>query len=178
MRFGHRPSEAPRRGRALAVGLALLLGACGGASFRNGIFKSDEVHYRVGPVDREWTRLQVSEGQVAFVVPGTGATLSAHAECRRTDAPLRALTLHILNGFTERKVAAERFFSFAAREAMGTSLTARLDGVPMQLEVVVVKKDACVFDFVYTAPPERFAERRPDFERFLGGFEKLPQEKP
>ena len=45
----------------------------------------------------------------------------------------------------------------------------RLDGVPVKLELVVMKKDGCTVDLYLVAPRPAFDERRVDFERFVRG---------
>ena len=49
-------------------------------------------------------------------------------------------------------------------------MRAKLDGVPMQYDIYVMKKDGCVYDLVYVAPPGRFAAGAADFERFAHGL--------
>jgi hypothetical protein len=50
----------------------------------------------------------------------------------------------------------------------------KLDGVPVEMDLVVLKKDGCTFDLTYTAAPDRFEDRREDFRRFVREFRKLP----
>ena len=47
---------------------------------------------------------------------------------------------------------------------------ATLDGAPVELDAWVLKKDGCVYDLVYAAPPSRFAAGAPAFARFVAGF--------
>jgi len=47
---------------------------------------------------------------------------------------------------------------------------AKLDGVLMEYDLYVTKKDGCVTDLVYVAPPQGFAAGVPDFERFATGL--------
>jgi hypothetical protein len=149
--------------------------ACGsGAVFRAGVFTSERVRYRVGTLGPSWRPVKVSGGQVAFVESRTSATISANAVCGESDAPLRVLTGHLLIGLTERRILAEKLLPFDGREALRTEVWAKLDGVPVQLDLLVLKKDGCVFDLVYVAPPGSFATGRADFERFAQGFRKLP----
>ncbi|HEX8953495.1 MAG TPA: hypothetical protein VF945_16680, partial [Polyangia bacterium] len=56
------------------------------------------------------------------------------------------------------------------REALRTRVTAKLDGVPMTLELYVVKRDGCIFDLSYAAPPDAFERGAADFRRFVDGF--------
>ncbi len=59
---------------------------------------------------------------------------------------------------------------FDGREALHGRLTAKLDGVPMGYDLFVLRKDGCIYDFVYVAPPARVAEGVPGFEHFVQGF--------
>jgi hypothetical protein len=59
---------------------------------------------------------------------------------------------------------------FDAREAQHTVMRAKLDGVDMQYDIYVLKKDGCVYDLVYVAPPAAFADGAARFEQFALGF--------
>ena len=58
----------------------------------------------------------------------------------------------------------------AQREALRTVVEVKLDGVPMVLDLWVLKRDGCLFDLSYAAPATRFAEGAADFGRFVAGF--------
>jgi hypothetical protein len=53
---------------------------------------------------------------------------------------------------------------------MHTTMTAKLDGVPMVFDVWVVKKDGCVYDLLFVAPEATFAEGRPSFQAMVRSF--------
>ena len=63
---------------------------------------------------------------------------------------------------------------FDGREALHTKLKAKWDGVPMLIDVYVLSKDGCVYDFVYLAPAAAFDGGAPAFETFVRGFRTLP----
>ena len=73
-------------------------------------------------------------------------------------------------GFTERQELSQQLVPLDGREALRSRHTAKLDGVPVELELVVLKKDGCVFDFTYVAPPGQAEARMPDFDALLAGF--------
>ena len=58
------------------------------------------------------------------------------------------------------------------REALRTEISAALDGVKKQYLVYVLKKDSCVYDFMYIAADSAPGSRA-DFERFVQGFAAL-----
>jgi hypothetical protein len=53
---------------------------------------------------------------------------------------------------------------------MHTVVVAKLDGVPKKFDVWVLKKDGCVYDLYYIAPPDRYESGVGDFEGFVHGF--------
>jgi hypothetical protein len=77
-------------------------------------------------------------------------------------------------GTTEREFDVQEVIPFDRREAMHTRLRAKLDGVPMQYDIYVMKRDGCVYDLVYVAPPDRFLDGAGGFERFVAGLRTLP----
>ena len=119
-----------------------------------------------------WRRIDVEGADLAFRDDARQASVLLDVRCgaRDDDAPLSILTDHLIMGTTERQVEVEETIPFDGREAMHRVLRAKLDGVPMQYDIYVMKKDGCVHDLVYVAPPDHFAEGSPEFERFSLGL--------
>lgn len=154
--------------------LALGLLGCGDPQLRGRVFDRGDVRYRVGELPAAWRVLE-SDGDVAFFRRELAAIISVNARCghRDDDVPLEALTQHLLIGWTAREVVSQETIPFARREALHTIVRARLDGVPRELSLYVLKKNGCVYDLSYVAPPERFDEGAGDFEAFVRGFETV-----
>jgi hypothetical protein len=53
---------------------------------------------------------------------------------------------------------------------MRSLVRARLDGVPISLELVVLKKNGCVHDFTYASPTGKEAEHQTEFDALVAGF--------
>jgi hypothetical protein len=160
------------RRSALAVVLCLASASCGHArTFDEGVLHKDGVAVRVGPVPAAWRRIQVDGADLAFRDDERGGSALFNVRCGRhdDDAPLTVLTDHLIMGTTERAFDAQDIVPFDGREALHTLLRAKLDGVPMQYDIYVMKKDGCLFDLVYVAPPGRFADGAADFEHFATG---------
>lgn len=159
--------------------LFVLAAGCGGsraASFDGATFKDGPVAFQIGAVPSTWKRLDVSDASLAFRDDPHAATVLLNARCRRTegDVPLVALTNHLLMGSTERDVKSQEVETFDRREALHTKVRAKWDGVPLALDIFVLRKDGCVYDFVYTAPIDSFEAGTADFETFVRGFRTLP----
>jgi len=151
---------------------ALFVGGCSSA-FDGSIYRGDGYAFRVGPVPPGWRRIEVApEGSLAFRDDDKGATVAVSGRCGKDgdDVPLKALTKHLFLQFTERETIEETVVPFDGREALHTVMTAKLDGIPLKFDVWVLKKDGCVYDLYYLAPPDRFDRGLDGFTRFVQGF--------
>jgi hypothetical protein len=154
---------------------AALLGwtGCGHTrALEDGVFRKDGVAVRVGPVPSGWRRIGVNGADLAFRDDDRNGSALFNMRCgqRDDDAPLGVLTGHLIMGTTAREFDSQDTVPFDGREALHTLLRAKLDGVPMQYDIYVMKKDGCLYDLVYVAPPGHFADGAADFERFAVGL--------
>jgi hypothetical protein len=159
--------------RALAGLVAGALASCGHAQLLdNGVLHKGALRVELGPVPAGWQPLRIEGADVAYRDPAHDGSTLVNVRCDRRDddAPLSALTEHLIMGTTEREMESEETLPFDGREARHTRMRAKLDGVPMQYDIYVMKKDGCVYDLVYVAPPDRFADGAADFERFASGL--------
>ena len=160
------------------IALAATLVGCGAsASFDGSVFRNAKIAFRVGPIPASWKQLDFHDAAMAFRDSAAQATVLVNGRCGvpGDDAPLAALTAHLLIGTTERSVRSEETVAFDGREARHTILTAKLDGVAKSLDLFVLKKDGCVYDFAYiTTPP--YDASAPAFQTFVSGFHALGKE--
>ena len=111
------------------------------------------------------------ENDLAWTHEGHAAIIQANASCNPgLDIPLTALTNHLLIGFTERELATQELVPMDGREALRTHMRAKLDGVPRELLLVVLKKDGCVYDFALVAPLRGFTPARASYDAMLQSF--------
>lgn len=156
----------------MIVAVALCL-ACSstGVRVRGNEVSAGALRYEFGPVPAGWRSIEVESNDAAWFDPATNGTVHVDHTCDRAmDTPLPALVQHLLIGFTQRETVLEETVPFDRREARHVVVNARLDGVPRSLELWVMKKDGCVFDIGYVAPPERFEAGRAAFDSFARGF--------
>jgi hypothetical protein len=161
----------------LAPFAGVAMAACAhGESFEGGVLEKGNVRVRVGPVPPSWQRIHVDGADLAFRddMRDGSALLDVRCNRRDDDAPLSVLTQHLVMGTTDRDFESQDVLPFDQREAMHTLLRAKLDGVPMQYDIYVMKKDGCVFDLVYVASPDRFAAGAAAFEQFASGLHAIP----
>lgn len=161
-------------GRFAATLAALILSACASAGFDGRVYRDDEVRFRVGPVPSAWRKLDVDDARLAFRDDSANATVAVNGRCGldADDVPLTSLTQHLFLQFTDRVQTSQAKVSLDGREALRTEISAALDGVKKQYLVYVLKKNGCVYDFMYIAADSAPGSRA-DFERFVQGFAAL-----
>jgi len=159
--------------------LALVAACAGGGAFEGGVLRKGELAVQLGPVPAAWHAVAIAGADLAWrdAARDGSALFDVRCEGRDRDAPLGVLTEHLIMGTTERDFTTQDVVAFDHREALHTLMRAKLDGVPMQYDIYVMKKDGCVYDLVYVAPPERFPAGAEDFERFARGVHAASAER-
>ena len=163
-----------------AVALLVLAPSCGGSlgpgSFDGAVYRRGPVALSVPPVPRAWRRVEVTDASLAFRDDAQQASILVNGRCFAADSrtPLLALTNHLLMGTTEREFLAQEIEPFDKREALHTKLFAKWDGVRRLVDIFVVSKDGCVYDFVYVGPPDSSEEAVAAFESFVRKVRTLP----
>jgi len=155
-------------GVLFAAGLS---GACRHGELRNGVYAKPGLRYRVGELPPDWKQVGIRENDLAFLSTDKAHSMAVNATCEgHEDASLQVLTQHLLMGFTDRQLVNQETRPLDGRDSLRSHYTAKLDGVPIELLLVVMKKDGCVYDFAYLSPRGRFDEKLADFERLLDQF--------
>ncbi len=153
----------------------LLQVGCGATSgtFEDGVYRHGTVAFRVGALPG-WEQVEVRGNDLAFYREDLGAIIAANGDCDpRKDPALRTLAMQSLIGFTDRDIRLEEVVPMDGREAMHMIVHAKIDGVARAISLYVLKKDECLYDFTYVAPPERHDHAVGEFERFVAGFHAL-----
>lgn len=155
----------------ITLASALSAAACGSA-FDGVTYHGEDFAFRVSTPPSSWRRLEVTHASLAYRDDAADATIAVNGRCRvdGDDVPLASLTQHLFLEFTNREITTQEVVPFDGREAMHTVLVAKLDGVPKKFDVWVLKKDGCVYDFVYIAPTARYDSGVGGFQRFVQGF--------
>lgn len=155
-----------------ALLLALVAGCVSSGSYDGDVYRDSETHFRLASPGSGWESIAV-EGANDLAWAKEGAVIQVNSSCDPgLDIPLEVLTNHLMIGFTERSMVAQERVPMAGREALHTHVRAKLDGVPRELLLVVLKKDECVYDFAAVTPPgSAFQQTRSDLEGMLASFE-------
>lgn len=158
---------------------ATVVAACGGGkaagSFDGNVYRNGPIAFQLPDPPAGWKRIAVDDASLAFRDDEHGASVLLNARCLSADdrTPLVALTNHLLIGATEREYVSQDAVPFDGREALHTKLKAKWDGVPMHIDVYVLSKDGCIYDFIYLGAPGGYEGGAPAFDSFVRGFRTL-----
>lgn len=132
-----------------------------------------EATYRVGQPGDAWDPLRGEDGvQVAWERAPSAGVIQVRAQCEEHgDSSLASFTDHLRIDFGAWNIQQQSSMELIGREALRTRVQAELDGVPVSLELVVVKKNGCLFDLSYVSPPRAFEAGIPAFDQVVAGFE-------
>lgn len=87
------------------------------------------------------------------------------------DLSLKRMTEHLFAGLQDVRRSREEIWRLSGREALHTEAQAALDGAPVNLNVLVIKKNECQFDFFAVSSAAHAEETARDFEQFVKGFD-------
>ncbi len=147
--------------------------ASGGPRVENGVFRVPTL-FRVTVPGPDWDVATASRAELELRHRGTRAGILANVECGeelgRRD--LAVLARRLFLGLREREVLENGAASIGGVPAVRAVMDAQVAGQDdrMRMEAYVAKDGRCVYDLVYVAPAATFAERRPDFQRFVESF--------
>lgn len=143
-------------------------------SYKNQQVTLDRQHrFKVGPLSEAWRLLPKKGPGLIFKHRFTGATLATEASCGGAfeDISLPMLTDHLMAGLKASKKIKEERWRLSSREALYSQWRTSLDGAPVALNIVVIKKTRCTFDFLAISMPQYAASMADDFENFVKGFD-------
>lgn len=166
-------NAVPLAPAALMLWAGLVVSACsGGSAIKNDTFSDGKVAYEVTDPGDGWSEIAVDNANVAWIHDDTAAAILVNSHCEGVeDANLQVLTRHLTIGMDDRKVLDEKTVETSRREALRTTLTASIDGVPRKLLILVLKKDGCVYDVVLSANPDKWDVAVAGFDRVVKRFE-------
>lgn len=151
--------------------LAVLVAGCAPKHARQG--RRIEGRYLSGQPGEGWVHVKPGGADQAWFHQGLDASLYTDSNCgpRFQEGRPEKLMQQLLAGLYGVEVIEAGPHAVGRRTGEIRVERATLDGVPVQVGAVVINRGACTYDFVYIAPPARFAAGWEGFERVLAGFE-------
>jgi hypothetical protein len=157
------------------VPICALLTGCAGATYQDGVYRNEELAFRIAEPAGTWRNLELEGTALARRSDEAQATLALQGRCRQDgdDVPLQSLTHHLFLQFADRVLVSQVDTMLDGRAALRTELDAKLDGVAKEFIVTVLKKDGCVYDFMMIAAPGARAGATAAYDQWLASFHTL-----
>jgi hypothetical protein len=154
----------------LCVAVLFGSGACR-SGLRDGAYYKGNNRYALGAPPSGFRRLDLKGNDLAFLSDASGHSLAINSTCENyEDANLEVLTNHVLMGFGDKTRISQEVVRFDGRDSLQSHVRATLDGVPVELFLIVVKKNGCIYDFTYLSPVGQFAAHYATFRALVDPF--------
>ncbi|HVJ64818.1 MAG TPA: hypothetical protein VM901_06155 [Bdellovibrionota bacterium] len=127
--------------------------------------------YTLAKLPSHWKKEELgAEADAVFYSATTKSLISVNSVCDRyTDSRLETLTQDLLSPMKAVKVVHQEDLKISDRRALFTRAEGQIDGVSVQMSVIVLRKNRCLFDFSLFGTGITDAERR-EFMSFVQGF--------
>lgn len=142
-------------------------------SYRNGrVYLQNKNYYRVGVLPEGWRQKDFKARAISFYNEAYKSSINTDAFCAKSfaDRPLDTLAGELAAVLSDRTTLTTEEFMLDGRGALRLLVTGTMDGVAVNMDIVVVKKDGCNFDLVAVMPPDAPDAVTSDFETFFNGF--------
>ncbi|OQW50237.1 MAG: hypothetical protein A4S09_00135 [Proteobacteria bacterium SG_bin7] len=141
-----------------AACVSVSLGSKNGKSYDNIFFNAPADPYselKVQSADRSWQNTK------------NGNTISYMSNCEQTSEPtLEVLSSIALDGVEDLKIVEKKKINYNGREALNTVLLGRVDGIPIQADLTVLKKNNCIFNITYIGSIHTYMSDLSIFKKF------------
>ncbi len=153
-----------------AIFIVTLLGCVsvnvGGAK----VVRSNEI--RFSEPTKPFREVKTSEQDKAWRNEKNGNTISFLSECNDPAEPsLEQIVDGITSDVDEAKKIERDQIEFNSRPAIHSMIDGKVDGISTRFELVVFKKDNCIFVLTYAAVSSDFASNQKDFNMFAKRFQ-------
>jgi hypothetical protein len=128
--------------------------------------------FRVGLPGKGWDSHHDEGTQVAWHNNDLASMIQVRSQCdEHGDSDLQSFTDHLRIDTDQWQIVQERYFRIVGRQALRTTVKFELDGLPVEAEFIVLKKNGCLFDISLLAKPGNYDAALPAFESVLAGFD-------
>lgn len=120
----------------------------------------------------DWQAIVEKGHPIGWYNAKLGAVIQSNETCKnkRDVTSLDALTRQLLVGYSDLRSRSQETVTLGGRPALHTVADVKLDGAPMTLDLYVVRRDNCILDLSYAAPPDRQPAGEPAFRGFVAGY--------
>ncbi len=161
---------------ALLLGALSLVSACAAGRTAGEVYQDHRNGFQVRLPREAWLPTPLDGAALSFGSPELGAAMGLLVECRTAEpGDLPGVARHLFFGLAEKQIQEREDVRLHDASGVRTRLRARLDGAPVEVEGVTIRRAGCLYDFMYAAPPAAFPKGRPDFEAFVQSWAPLSE---
>lgn len=149
---------------------ALMLTSCVSVNVGSGkVEKSKNVEYQ-NPTS-PFSSVRMDGADEAWQSNKTGNTISFISECGpAADVSLQSIQTDSLSGLTEKEIHSAQNIDFNGRAALRTLAQGQTDGVVVEVDMLVFKKNGCTYTLSYLGVKKTFPSEQKYFDQFLKSF--------
>lgn len=137
---------------------------------QNEIKKSTDYKYKAP--EKPWQEISSLRIDHGWKNTRNGNSLSVVSDCsEQQDPTLNSIREGVLTGIDEVELLSEKKTMFNQREALQTEAKGKVDGVPTLMNVLLFKKNGCIFILTYVGTQIHYASNTETFDAFLKHFE-------
>jgi hypothetical protein len=148
----------------------LLATACGPKQSKEA--RQSALKYSVPAPVGAWVRVKPGGADKAWFHREYGGTIYFDSNCKERfeDGTLADLLTHLTFGLAQNEPLREESMTLDGRDALMRVYDGLIDGVSVRVGAVVTKKDMCIYDGIYIAPPGTFEDGWGSFVEVVSGF--------
>jgi hypothetical protein len=126
---------------------------------------------RVAEPHKPFVRDDREDVDGAWKNAGNGNVISYLTDCKDpSDPPLDHIVDGVLAGLTNLHYDSASSPMFQEREARRVTASGKVDGVPSRIDLLVFKRNQCIYILSYVGVKDAFPANQPDFNAFVAGF--------
>ncbi len=130
--------------------------------------RASDVHY-ASPQNFE--RFEQNHLDAAWRNNNNGNTISYLSECKGSSDPTHeAIRDGIITGLTDSSVLKQKMIPFNNRQALQSSISGTVDGIKTQFEIIILKKNNCIYVLTYVGLEKQFTKNKANFDKFVLEF--------
>jgi hypothetical protein len=155
----------------LVIALGALFSGCVSVNIGGKkLEKSSDISFKAPTAP--FTEFEAQGADSAWRNRKNGNSISFLSTCNDpTDPPLSTLQTEMLSTLDNVRVIRSETTSYNAREALSTEAEGMVEGIKTRLELLIFKKNQCIYTLSFVGVATRFGEDQDKFHEFLKTFE-------
>jgi len=149
--------------------MGLLLSSCVSVQLPNGKTTSaKDVQYK--EPEEPFDSIKAVNADKTWQSKKTGNTISYLSDCGGSDPSLQSIEADSLSALNNMKIVSTENLIYNGREARQSISTGDIDGVPVQLALMIFKKNGCNYTLSYGGIQKQFKSELKFYETFKAEF--------